>query len=55
MESCNNFRYIFNRLVSRDIGGSDPERMAPPNAAAYVQEVFKDTPIKVILIMLIVP
>ncbi|EDV22798.1 expressed hypothetical protein, partial [Trichoplax adhaerens] len=35
------------RLVSRDIGGSDPERMAPPNAARYVQEAFIDTPVKV--------
>ncbi|EDV22797.1 expressed hypothetical protein [Trichoplax adhaerens] len=35
------------RLVCRDIGGSDPERMAPPNAANYVQDVFKDTPVKV--------
>lgn len=38
------------RLISRDIGGSDPERMAPPNAAVYVQEAFKDTPVKVIII-----
>lgn len=27
-------------VVSRDIGGSDPERMAPPRVAEYVQSVF---------------
>ena len=43
------FRYLLIRLVSRDIGGSDPERMAPPNAATFIQEVFKDSPIKVVL------
>ncbi|KAF4070455.1 hypothetical protein AMELA_G00285760 [Ameiurus melas] len=31
----------------RDIGGSDPERMAAPRAAEYVQEVFKDTNVQV--------
>eukprot|EP00057_Strongylocentrotus_purpuratus_P003119 XP_003725966.2 PREDICTED: putative aminopeptidase W07G4.4 [Strongylocentrotus purpuratus] len=28
------------RLVARDIGGSDPERMAAPNVARYVENVF---------------
>ena len=31
------------RIVTRDIGGSDPERMAAPNVLHYVQETFKDT------------
>ncbi|MBN3294979.1 YH24 aminopeptidase, partial [Amia calva] len=35
------------RLVCRDIGGSDPERMAAPRVAEYVQEVFKDSPVEV--------
>lgn len=35
------------RIVCRDIGGSDPERMAPPRVAEYVQQVFKDTPVQV--------
>lgn len=35
------------RLVARDIGGSDPERMAPPRVADYVQQVFKDTRVSV--------
>ncbi|XP_053480238.1 putative aminopeptidase W07G4.4 [Ictalurus furcatus] len=35
------------RVVYRDIGGSDPERMAAPRAAEYVQEVFKDTNVQV--------
>ncbi|KAB5567819.1 hypothetical protein PHYPO_G00237220 [Pangasianodon hypophthalmus] len=33
--------------VYRDIGGSDPERMAAPRVAEYVQEVFKDTSVQV--------
>ncbi|CAF0753980.1 unnamed protein product [Adineta steineri] len=28
------------RVVGRDIGGSDPERMAPPRVADYVQDLF---------------
>lgn len=28
------------RVVYRDIGGSDPERMAPPNVANYVKKLF---------------
>uniref|UniRef100_K1QUZ1 Putative aminopeptidase W07G4.4 n=1 Tax=Magallana gigas TaxID=29159 RepID=K1QUZ1_MAGGI len=35
------------RIVTRDIGGSDPERMAAPNVVKYVEEVFKGTCIKV--------
>ncbi|MCI4381247.1 hypothetical protein PGIGA_G00249270 [Pangasianodon gigas] len=35
------------RVVYRDIGGSDPERMAAPRVAEYVQEVFKDTSVQV--------
>lgn len=35
------------RAVGRDIGGSDPERMAPPRVAEYVQELFKSTDVKV--------
>ncbi|XP_046366263.2 putative aminopeptidase W07G4.4 isoform X1 [Haliotis rufescens] len=35
------------RLVTRDIGGSDPERMAAPRVLEYVQEAFKGTCIKV--------
>lgn len=35
------------RTLVRDIQGSDPERMAPPRVAEYVEEHFKDTAIKV--------
>ncbi|KAK5909688.1 hypothetical protein CesoFtcFv8_003596 [Champsocephalus esox] len=35
------------RLACRDIGGSDPERMAAPRTAEYVLELFKDSPVKV--------
>ena len=28
------------RIISRDIGGSDPERMAAPRVAQYVEQVF---------------
>lgn len=35
------------RLAYRDIGGSDPERMAAPRAAEYVQELFSNSPVKV--------
>eukprot|EP00090_Calanus_glacialis_P014754 TRINITY_DN2361_c0_g1_i1.p1 TRINITY_DN2361_c0_g1~~TRINITY_DN2361_c0_g1_i1.p1 ORF type:complete len:506 (-),score=180.53 TRINITY_DN2361_c0_g1_i1:73-1590(-) len=35
------------RVVARDIGGSDPERMAAPKVEVYVQEAFKGTNIKV--------
>jgi leucyl aminopeptidase len=29
------------RIVTRDIGGSDPERMAAPRVVDYVKETFK--------------
>ncbi|MEQ2298012.1 hypothetical protein AMECASPLE_000795 [Ameca splendens] len=35
------------RLAYRDIGGSDPERMAAPRVAEYVQELFKNSPVEV--------
>ena len=35
------------RVVARDIGGSDPERMAPPRVEEYVREVFKGSNISV--------
>lgn len=35
------------RYVCRDIGGSDPERMAPPNVQVYVQQLFSGTCVKV--------
>lgn len=28
------------RCVARDIGGADPERMAPPRVAEYVENLF---------------
>ena len=31
------------RIVTRDIGGSDPERMAAPRVLEYVQHAFKGT------------
>ncbi|XP_074641735.1 putative aminopeptidase W07G4.4 [Tubulanus polymorphus] len=38
------------RIIARDIGGSDPERMAAPNVAAYLEEVFANSCIKVSVI-----
>lgn len=35
------------RLVARDIGGSDPERMAPPRVAEYVRKVFEGSQVRV--------
>ncbi|XP_036434331.1 putative aminopeptidase W07G4.4 [Colossoma macropomum] len=35
------------RFVYRDIGGSDPERMAAPRVAEYVKELFKNSPVQV--------
>lgn len=35
------------RLACRDIGGSDPERMAAPRVAEYVEELFKNSPVQV--------
>lgn len=40
----------FGRAVGRDIGGGDPERMAPPRVAEYVQELFKSSSVKVKII-----
>ena len=30
------------RLVARDIGGSDPERMAAPKVAEYMSQMFSE-------------
>lgn len=30
------------RIVAKDIGGSDPERMSAANVLKYLQEAFKD-------------
>ncbi len=27
--------------MGRDIGGADPERMAPPRVAEYIQDLFE--------------
>lgn len=35
------------RLVCRDIGGSDPERMAAPRVAEYVETLFRNSPVEV--------
>jgi len=35
------------RVVSRDIGGSDPERMAAPRVEEYVREAFQESGVKV--------
>ncbi|XP_076587257.1 putative aminopeptidase W07G4.4 [Chaetodon auriga] len=35
------------RVACRDIGGSDPERMAAPRVTEYVQELFRDSPVQV--------
>jgi len=35
------------RIVSRDIGGSDPERMAAPRVEEYVKEIFQESGVKV--------
>lgn len=29
--------------MARDIGGSDPERMAPPRVESYVRDTFQGT------------
>jgi leucyl aminopeptidase len=33
--------------VCRDVGDTDPQRMAPPKTAEYIQDVFKGTSVKV--------
>eukprot|EP00088_Acartia_fossae_P027413 TRINITY_DN2816_c0_g2_i1.p1 TRINITY_DN2816_c0_g2~~TRINITY_DN2816_c0_g2_i1.p1 ORF type:complete len:510 (-),score=168.22 TRINITY_DN2816_c0_g2_i1:7-1536(-) len=35
------------KIVARDIGGSDPERMAAPRVEEYVREVFKGSSVEV--------
>ena len=35
------------RIVTRDIGGSDPERMAAPKVVEYVKTALESTEIKV--------
>lgn len=35
------------RSVARDIGGSDPERMAAPRVAEYVQSLFEGSCVSV--------
>lgn len=37
-------------FIARDIGGGDPERMAPPNVARYVEEAFTSGIIKIEII-----
>lgn len=39
------FQSSFN--VTRDIGDTDPQRMAPPKMADYVEQHFKNTSVKV--------
>ncbi len=34
------------RIVARDIGGSDPERMNSENVLKYVENIFESTDIK---------
>lgn len=33
--------------MARDIGGSDPERMAPPKVEEYVKAAFKNEPVSI--------
>lgn len=33
--------------MARDVGGSDPERMAPIKVEEYVRDAFANTPIKI--------
>lgn len=39
--------YESGRYIARDIGGGDPERMAPPRVAEYIQKSFASGVIKV--------
>ena len=41
------------RIVTRDIGGSDPERMSANGVMDYVQKAFKSSSINVIPLMII--
>lgn len=34
------------RIAGRDIGGSDPERMAAPNVEKYVEELFRGSSVR---------
>lgn len=36
--------------VARDIGGADPERMAPPRVAEYLKEVFSNSSVNLTVI-----
>ncbi|MBL9076658.1 MAG: leucyl aminopeptidase family protein [Planctomycetes bacterium] len=36
--------------LARDLAGTDPERMAPPKFAAYVQAAFRGLPVKVTVV-----
>jgi leucyl aminopeptidase len=38
------------RRVARDLGGSDPERMAPPRFADYCREAFAALPVEVTIV-----
>ena len=44
------------RYVCRDIGGSDPERMAAPRVEEYLRELFKDpkSPVKVCIFYIVI-
>lgn len=35
------------RVIARDIGGSDPERMSAPLVADYIEKNFRGTPVHV--------
>ncbi|XP_065223574.1 putative aminopeptidase W07G4.4 [Planococcus citri] len=35
------------RYVARDVGGSDPERMAPPKVEEYIRAAFKNEPVSI--------
>lgn len=37
----------FGRMIARDIGGSDPERMSAENTAKYVKNIFDKSAIKI--------
>ena len=42
-----NLMLFFYRYVARDLGGSDPERMAPPRVMEYVQTLFAKSSVSV--------
>lgn len=44
---CLTLPFPLCRMAYRDIGGSDPERMAAPRVADYVEELFKNSPVMV--------